>query len=376
MIELIHKNKQTIMTGDEIQNEDLGYDAFFESAREKLQLDTLSVARVIAEHKGLYRVKNLTGEFLAKVTGKKMFTATSREDYPAVGDWVAIQVVDKENAVIHTILPRKTILKRKYNNKNETQLIATNIDVAFIVESVDRDFSLNRFERYIAIAGDGGVQTTIILNKTDLLGDEELASKIAQIHERFPNVTVLVTSTVTNNGLEELATYIEKGKTYSFLGSSGVGKSSLINTLLGENALETGAISFQSGRGKHITTSREIYFLKNGGIVVDNPGMREVGVTDAHTGVDTLFDEIVTLAEKCKYPDCTHTHEPGCAVAPHVQAGKINPEKFSNFMTLKKEADFYELSELEKRNRDKKFGRFLKKAKNDLKRSGHKNYSE
>jgi ribosome biogenesis GTPase / thiamine phosphate phosphatase len=347
--------------------ETLGYNDFFRSAFEKAKPDGFSVARVIAEHKGVYRVKNLTGEFLAKVTGKQMFTASSREDYPAVGDWVAIDVVDKENAVIHNILPRKTILKRKYNNKNETQLIATNIDVAFIVESVDRDFSLNRFERYIAIAHDGGVQTTIILNKTDLLSEEELDSKIAQIHERFPDVTVLVTSTVTNNGWEGLATYIEKGKTYSFLGSSGVGKSSLINTLLGENALETGEISFQSGRGKHVTTSREMYFLKNGGIVVDNPGMREVGMTDTITGVDTLFDEIVTLAEQCKYPDCTHTHEPGCAVAPQVQSGTIDAEKFSNYVTLKKEADFYELSELERRNKDKKFGKFLKKAKKSFK---------
>lgn len=348
--------------------ETLGYSEFFKSAFEKASADGFDVARVIAEHRGVYRIKNLNGEFQAKVTGKQMFTSTSREDYPAVGDWVVIEMVDNDNAVIHDIVPRKTILKRKYNNRNEIQLIATNIDVVFIVESIDRDFSLNRFERYIAIAHDGGVEPAIILNKTDLLTEKELDEKKAQLHERFKDVPVLVTSTVTMNGLEELASYIQKGKTYSFLGSSGVGKSSLINTLLGEKALETGEISYQSGRGKHVTTSREMYFLKNGGIVIDNPGMREVGVADADTGLDTLYDEIVTLAEKCKYPDCTHTHEPGCAVSPHVESGNIDAEKFANYVTLKKEADFYEMSELEKRHKDKKFGKFLKKAKKSFKR--------
>ena len=356
--------------------ENLGYNEFFKSAFETLQAVGCSPARVTAEHKGAYKVKNATGEFLAKVTGKQMFTATSREDYPAVGDWVAIQELDQENATIHAVLPRKTILKRKYNNKNDSQLIATNIDIAFIVASVDRDFNLNRFERYIALAHDGGVQSTIIVNKIDLLSKDELDSKIAHLQERFPDITVLTTSTVRKDGLQELAEYMEKEKTYCFLGSSGVGKSSLINSLLGENALETGEISFQTGRGKHVTTGREMYFLKNGGIVVDNPGMREVGMTDTKAGVDALFDEIVTLAEKCKYPDCTHTHESGCNVAPHIQSGRIEEDKFSNYVRLKKEADFYEMSEYEKRNKDKKFGKFLKKAKKTMGECGYDAYND
>jgi len=354
--------------------ETLGYNEFFKSASEMVQADGFTVARVITEHRGVYKVKNLTGEYSAKVTGKHMFTATSRENYPAVGDWVTIQVVDRENAIIHKILPRKTILKRKYNYKNDYQVIATNITVAFIVESSDRDFSLHRFERYVALAHDGGVQPTIILNKIDLLSQEELALKITQIQERFSNVAVLVTSTITNNGLDELAAFIEKDKTYCFLGSSGVGKSTLINTLLGKHALATGEISLQSGRGKHITTSREMYFLKNGGIVIDNPGMREVGMTDAVAGVDTLFDEIVTLAKSCKYPDCTHTHEPGCNITPKINAGALRADKFSSYVNLKKEADFYEMTELEKRNKDKKFGKFLKKAKKDLGACGYEDY--
>lgn len=356
--------------------ETLGYNEFFKSASETMLEDGFTPARVTSEHKGGYKVKNLAGEYFAKVTGKKMFTASKREDYPAVGDWVMIEVLDQENATIHTVLPRKTILKRKYNNKVGSQIIATNIDVAFNVEAVDRDYNLNRFERYITLARDGGVLPAIIVNKIDLLTQEDLDSKLAEIQERFPDIDVLTTSTVTNTGLRELAEYIEKGKTYCFLGSSGVGKSSLINTLLGENAQETGEIGVQTGRGRHVTTSREMYFLKNGGIVIDNPGMREVGMADSNAGVETSFEDIVTLAEKCKYPDCTHTHEPGCAVTPEIESGNIDADKFSNYVRLKKEADFYEMSEFEKRNRNKKKGKFYKQAKKSLGDCGYDGYTD
>jgi len=219
--------------------EDLGYSDFFESNRKKLKLDSFSVARVVVEHKGAYRVQNTSGEYLAKITGKQMFNALSREDYPAVGDWVAITELDKERAVIYKVLPRRTIMKRKYSGKNETQIIATNIDAAFIIESVDRDYSLNRFERYFAIADDGGIKPVIILNKIDLISKEEVDSKLNQIKNRFNDIDVFPTSTITNEGLDELKTYIVKGKTYCFLGSSGVGKSSLINKLIGENIIKT-----------------------------------------------------------------------------------------------------------------------------------------
>jgi ribosome biogenesis GTPase len=356
--------------------EHFGYDEFFESNYKKVHEDgdCFSVARVIAEYKGAYKVKNREGEYLAKVTGKRMHTALSKEAYPAVGDWAVLTILDKENAVIHEILPRRTILKRKYNNKNEAQIIAANVDVAFIVESIDRDFSVNRFERYVAIAKDGGVHSAIILNKTDLLSKDDLDIKVKQIRDRFKDTDILTTSTISNTGSVELLSYIIEGKTYSFLGSSGVGKSSLINTLLGENALETGDIGLQSKRGKHVTTKREMYFLKNGGIVIDNPGTREVGMTDTDTGVNALFDEIVTLAEKCKYPDCTHTHEPECNVRPFIQSGKIDVGAFSNYVTLKKEAEFYEMSKLKKRGKDKKFGKFLKKAKKKLGDCGYDEY--
>lgn len=330
-------------------------------------------------------MKNENGEYLAKVTGKQVFNAKSREDYPAVGDFVAITALDSERAVIEAVLPRKTIIKRKQSGKNEIQIIASNIDTAFIVEAVDRDYNLNRLERYFAIANASGIEVVIILNKIDLISREELESKLTELKLRFPEVAVITTSSVSDTGLSELKSIIKKGKTYSFLGSSGVGKSSLINKLLGVNTLRTEDISSYSGRGKHITTSREMYFLpvlrsphkadeleSDVAIVIDNPGMREVGVTENPASIDSAFEDIVALARQCKYTDCTHTHEPGCEVLEAVNAGKLDKDKYTNYLNLKKEAGFYELTALEKREKNKKFGKFIKKAKQGLKRYGHK----
>ncbi len=368
------------MNQQEMKIEDLGYDSFFESNRKKLKLDDFEIARVIAQHKGAYKVKNASGEYLAKITGKQMFDATGREDYPAVGDWVAISKADEEHAVIQKVLPRKTVIKRRRGDKNrigeknETQIIAANIDVAFVIESVDRDYNLNRLERYFAIASDSGIKPAIILNKIDLISGEELDLKLSQIKNRLGDADIIPTSTLTDEGLAQLKGYIAKGKTYCFLGSSGVGKSSLINKLLGEQIIKTGSVSSYSGRGKHVTTSREMYFLENGGIVIDNPGVREVGMTDVIVGIDEIFDEINALAKKCKYNDCTHMHEPGCEVLAAVKSGQLDKEKYSNYISLKKEAQYYEMNETEKREKDRQFGKFVNKMKKGLKEARHKDY--
>lgn len=354
-----------------IKLEDLGYSDFFESKRGS---EGFLVARITAEHKGSYRAISVFGEYSAKITGKQMFNALSRQDYPAVGDWVEITDLGESQAIIHRILPRKNIIKRKRGFKNEIQVIASNIDKAFIVESADRDYNLNRFERYLAIVQDSGIEPAIILNKMDLILKSDLEEKKNEIKNRFNEIDFIFTSVLAGNGLDELKANIAKGKTYCFLGSSGVGKSSLINKLIGKDEIKTGLINFNIERGRHTTTSREMYFLANGGIVIDNPGTREVAMADTDQGIDSLFDEIDALARDCKYSDCAHSSEPGCAVLAAIESGRIDKEKVENYLNLKKESGYYEMNKIEKKQKNRKFGKFIKKTKDQLKRAGHKNF--
>lgn len=358
----------------------LGWNDFFESNRKKLELDDFSVARVTSEQRGAYKVKNEKGEFLARIKGRKMFESTSREDYPAVGDWLAITELDNNQAVIQAVLPRKSIIKRKFGNrnkigeKNDVQIIAANVDVIFIVQSVGRDYNLNRFERYLAIAREANIKPIIIINKIDLISSEEVRVKLSEIKNRLGDVDIILTSTVNNEGLGELKKYIQEGETYCFLGSSGVGKSSLINKLLEKDVIKTDEISSYSDRGKHVTTVRETYFLENGGIVIDNPGVREIGMTDVDEGVDSFFDEIALLAKECKYSDCTHVHEPGCEVLLAKKEGRLDEDKYDNYISLKKETEYSEMSKFRKKEKNRQFGKFMKKAKKDFKKYGHKDY--
>ena len=360
--------------------EELGYGSFFESSRVKLKLDDLAVARVISETKGAYKVKNTDGEYVAKITGKIRHNARSKEDYPAVGDWVAVAESGEEQAVIRGILPRRSVMKRKTGDqdrqgeKSETQILATNIDTAYIVQSVGRDFNLNRYERYFAIAREGGIEPAVILNKIDLISSEELDLKLTKIKERLGDVLMFATSVETGEALEELKNNIVRGKTYCFLGSSGVGKSSLINFLIGGGTIKTGDISEYVERGRHVTNSRQMYFLSSGGIVIDNPGVREIGLADGLPEGGGVFKEIIALAKECKFIDCTHTQEPGCAVLAAVQSGTPNGEQLANYVALKKEAGHNEASKLEKRNKDRQFGKFVNKAKKELRSVGHKDY--
>ncbi len=362
------------------QIENLGYSSFFESARKQLKLNDFPIARVIAEYKELYRVKDLQGEYQAKILGRNIYSARTREEYPAVGDWLALEKISSDLAIIRTILPRRTVIKRSFGDKNKSggknrvQIIATNVDSAFIVESIDRDYNLNRLERYLAITKSGGVKPVIILNKIDLISDEDFQNKLNELNERFIGVDIIAGSVINDSGLDELMKYIKKGKTYCFLGSSGVGKSSLINKLLGKEVAKTGAISMHSERGKHVTTNRQMYFLKGGGILIDNPGIREVGLMDASCGVESAFDQITLLAKSCKFSNCSHVNEPGCRVIKAVELGELDSEKYSNYLELKKESDYYDMNDYEKRENDKKFGKFMKKANEDLKKYNSKYY--
>lgn len=346
--------------------ESLGYNQFFEDSRLKLGISIDCLARVTAEHRGAYEMINLDGDFRATVSGKFMLKAISRYNYPAVGDWAIIKNSTDDIKVIEALLPRRTYLHKKYSCKNETQLIACNVDVAFIVESMDRDYSLNRFDRYIVLALEGGVRPVLILNKSDQIVDAELSARVEQLSKRFRNIDILHTSVLTENGLSGLSNYIQPGSTYCFLGSSGVGKSSIINKLLHEDSIETKEIGTKTGRGRHTTTTRGMYFTSGGGIIIDNPGSREVGVADSITGVGEVFIDIESIAIACKFKDCEHADEPGCAVKDAIVAGIINPSKFENYQKLLKETEHYEMNSHDRRQKDKKFGKYIKNAKSEL----------
>ncbi len=335
---------------------------------EVLHQKTLSpdfkVARVISEHKERYTVKNELGNFDAEIMGNLRFSAQSRADFPAVGDWVSISIYDDNKALIHEILYRKNKLQRKSIGKeSDQQIIATNVDYAFIVEGVNRDFNINRLERYITICLDAKITPIVVINKIDLCNTAELEQIKKEIHERIPQYLLLFTSCNSLEGIDTLSANILPEKTYCFLGSSGVGKSTMINQLIGEEQLKTSAISQNVDRGKHTTSHRELFVLKDGGIVIDNPGMREVGIANADQGLKDSFNQIQQLADQCKYSDCTHTHEKGCAVLEAIDSGELNAESYHNYIKLYKEQQHYESSVTDRKRKEKNLSKLIKQVK-------------
>lgn len=347
--------------------EQLGYNRHFEKFRLNSELENFEIGRIIAEHKERYIVKNEKGEFEAEITGNLRFSATSREDFPAVGDWVTLIQNNYDFVIIHSILPRASILSRQAVNKfGERQVIATNIDYALILQAVNRDFNINRLERYLTICYSSKVQPIIILNKIDLITNTELTERIHLINERIKQVPIIPISNLSQDGIHLLDQYLQKNKTYCLLGSSGVGKSTFINNLLGKEVMVTGAISKSIDRGKHITTHRELIVTEKG-IFIDNPGMREIGMTDSSNGLDITFDEIIALSELCKFSDCKHINEINCAVLDALNNGEIDKSSYQNYLKMKREQEHFELTVLEKRKKDKDFGKMMKNYKKNKK---------
>lgn len=355
-----------------MQPEDLGYNSILEQFRNEQNLQSFEVGRVIAEHKERYVVKTFGGEFEAEITGNMRFTARGREDFPAVGDWVALTVFDAESAIIHKIYPRFSVISRKAAGQaGEVQIIAANVDVAFLVQAVDRDFNLNRLERYLTICYAGKVKPVVVLTKTDLASEQRISEITESLKLRIKDIPVVAISNQTQNGYDELKTYIEKRKTYCLLGSSGAGKSTLLNNLSGREIMKTNAISESTNKGRHTTSHRELIVLENGGIIIDNPGMREVGIEATSGGLQTTFDQIVELSHHCKFKDCTHTSEKGCAVLEALETGELDQNIYENFMKLEREKLHFETSVAEKRKKEKMFGRILKDYhKKDIKNKG------
>ena len=342
--------------------EQLGFNKWFFDEIDPKKLNDHQIARVTTVNKDSYTIDNGKGEVSAEVTGKLIFNADSPLDYPATGDWVFAQYFDNDSfAIISEIVPRKTVLKRKTSGKKiEFQIIATNIDTALIVQSLDNNYNLRRLERYLVMINQSKIQPVVLLSKSDLLPVSEINKKVDEIHALNPEVRVLPFSNKDNSKLKHVKELLAPRKTYCLLGSSGVGKSTLINNLLNEERLKTHSVREKDGKGKHITTRRQLIRLKTGAMIIDTPGMRELGNFAVDTGINGTFDEITELSYQCRYNDCSHTEEQGCSILAALKDGIISLERYQNFIKLNKESAFYEMSYLEKKRKDKKFGKFVK----------------
>ncbi len=332
-------------------------------------LEQFDLARVVAVHKESYTINNGEIDVLAELVGKLIFNASSPADYPAVGDWVLVNFYDEKTfAIIHEIVSRKSLLKRKTPGKKvEFQLIAANIDVAFIVQSLNENFNLRRLERYLVVVNESNIKPIVLLSKSDLLASEDITNRINDIQKVMPDLQVISFSNENESGLDSVRENMLPGLTYCLLGSSGVGKTTLINNLIGKSIYRTEAVSKKESKGRHVTTHRQLTQLDCGAMVVDTPGMRELGVFSVDTGIEETFSEIMALAEKCQFNDCTHVKEKGCAVLDAVDNGLLSEDRYHNYIKMFKESTYNEMSYLEKRQKDKQFGKHCKTVMNHRK---------
>lgn len=310
----------------------------------------LYIARVVVQYKDMYKVITEDGEILAKVSGKLSYFSNSILDYPVVGDWVLLDRINNKNgdAIIHNILSRKSYFSRKVaGTRYDKQIVASNIDFVFICMSLNNDFNINRLERYIAVAWDSMATPVTILTKSDLC--EDINDKVKQIEDIAIGIDIIVTSSINEDGYDEVKKYIKTGVTIAFIGSSGVGKSTLINKIMDKEVLKTNSIS-ENDKGRHTTTHRELFVIESGGVIIDTPGMRELGLISAD--LDKSFSNIEELEKQCKFSDCTHKNEPKCAVREAIENGALDSERLERYRKLKKE-EAYNLSKSRQQEKQK-----------------------
>jgi ribosome biogenesis GTPase len=351
---------------------DLGFTNEIALYLKENNLTDFSIGRVTQEHRERYTVSTGEHEYYAEITGNLRFAASSRADFPAVGDWVTMTIYDADLAIIHSIFPRKSILERQTIGKyGEKQIISTNIDVAFIVQSINNNFNVNRLERYLSICYSAGIEPVLVISKIDLSSETDINLALKSLETRDRKIIHILLSNITHQGIEQILSFMQKGKTYCVVGSSGVGKSTLINNLLEKNILKTGEISKSTNKGRHITDHRELFVLGNGGIIIDTPGMRELGMTENIDGIKTTFQEIYELSLKCKLPDCKHISEKGCAVLTALNDGLIDPDSLENFRKLRKEQERFQTTIAEKHRKERAFGKIVKNYKKDMRKNGY-----
>jgi ribosome biogenesis GTPase len=318
-------------------------------------------ARVTAVDRGRYLIRDEFGEIPAKLTGRYLREAQDPTALPCVGDWVGVQHLDdRTHAIIHEALPRRSFLRRRApGGDGEFQMIAANIDVALIAQACHFDFNVRRLERYLVMVREGHIEPVLLLTKTDLVSDAALQEMIDSIRHAGIDVRLILLSNVTGAGLDELSGLLMPGRTCCLLGSSGVGKTTLIGRLSGAAALRTQHVS-HTGEGRHTTTRRQLVVLEKGGLLIDMPGMRELGMLGMSDGLDATFADIGAIAAGCRFTDCAHDGEPGCAVQAAIARGELSEEQLRSYVKLRKESAFHELSYVDRRRKDREFGRLTR----------------
>jgi ribosome biogenesis GTPase / thiamine phosphate phosphatase len=318
---------------------DLGWNDFFAGRFAALEADGLRPGRILTQEKLLYLVHDGEAELAAELSGRFRHEAEQHGGFPAVGDWVAINRHSEDHAIIHALLPRRTAISRKVpGGLTAEQVIAANVDTIFLVAGLDQEFNPRRIERYVAAMLGSGATPVVVLNKTDICPDP--AAALAQLGPIQAMVPVHPVSAASGTGLDAIRTYVRGGETVAFVGSSGVGKSSIINRLLGTERQRTGGVSEAVGKGRHVTTRRELIPIPGGGLLMDTPGLRELQLWGEESNLEGAFEDIEALARECRFRDCRHDNEPGCAVRAALEAGTLDPERLHNFEKMQRELRF------------------------------------
>ncbi|GGH87281.1 ribosome biogenesis GTPase [Pullulanibacillus pueri] len=320
----------------------LGFNNFFS---EQIQATPYEIGRVATSANGIYKLLSSKGEFLSQVSGKFRHLAEKSRDFPCVGDWVLFEpLIGEPKGVIHSVLTRNSLLSRHVaGEKNEEQLMAANVDTVFLVNALNQDFNLRRMERYLMQVYESGASPVFVLTKRDLCSN--LEEKVQAVEEIALGVPIIPVDALHNDGVEAIQALIKEGQTVSLLGSSGVGKSTLVNRLIGKETQKTQDIREEDAKGRHTTTHRELFLLEKGGVIIDTPGMRELQLWSGEEAASETFKDIETLADQCKFRDCHHEQEPGCAIKIAIENGELSSERYKSYVKLQREAKFLALKD-------------------------------
>jgi len=340
----------------------IGYNDWFKGHADDEKRAAHDIARIVSVHKDSYSVTKGGEDIFAELSGNLLYSAETASDLPTTGDWVYADFYDDDtHAIIYGVFPRKTLLKRKTAGKLvDFQLIAANIDVAFIIQSLNDNFNLRRLERYLVMVNDSGIEPVILLSKCDLISKAEVDEIKDKVLGIAPQTTVIDFSNLNRTNIDSIISSLNRGSSYCLLGSSGVGKTTLLNSILGSDNFETQSVSKIQSKGRHTTTSRQLVRLESGAMIIDTPGMRELGSMSVDDGLDETFSEILELSQSCKFSNCSHSNETGCAILAAIKAGDLSEQRYQNYLKMKKESEFNQMSYLEKKQKDKSLGKLIK----------------